>query len=91
MIGNGFMEITGYRILDFVTKDGDKIQGVSIYLSESIEGGYGKSAEKFFLSQDKVDALAFTIELEQVVEVLFNRKGKLFTLRLPDPNDVPIF
>lgn len=78
-------KIIGIADTSFKPKDSDTIiEGKTIYTSEPINPirGVGVSTDKFFLSKAKLAELDFTINLNQNVEPLFNRWGKIGTLRL---------
>ncbi|MET0017952.1 hypothetical protein [Oscillibacter sp.] len=78
------MEIIGISPTDFTTKDGKRIEGSTIYVTEPLDskrGGQGKSAEKFFISTSKLSALDFKPALGQSVEVLYNKFGRIQTIR----------
>lgn len=75
------MKVTGYQMLSFTGKDGEKISGMNLYLSRSIptDKGAGDATERIFLS----DARMKRMELDAAkllgadVDVLYNRFGKV--------------
>lgn len=85
------MKIIGLNAISFKGKDGNMVEGLSIYATTPLDptkGGSGCSAEKFFLSQARLAELDFTPKVGDEVEVLFNRFGKVATVRkLPAPAD----
>lgn len=80
-------KIIGTVTTSFTAKDGKEINGMSIYVSEPIDAqrGHGESAEKVFLSTDRVKALPFKLEIGMAVEVLYNKFGKVKEVRSLDP------
>lgn len=80
------MEIIGKRPSGFTTKDGTNIEGVTMYLAEVMHspGAEGKSAERVFLSKQKLASLDFIPAVGMEVDVFYNRFGKVATIRLLD-------
>ena len=83
------MKIIGVVETSFKPKDGDTIKGMTIYATEAIDPkrGRGESAERFFLSEAKLSTLDFTPAVGQEVEVLYNRFGKVATMKLKSGSD----
>ena len=83
--------IIGVNTISFQGKDGNLVEGTNLYTTAPLDpakGGSGCSAEKFFLSQARLAELDFTPKVGDEVEVLFNRFGKVATVRkLPAPAD----
>lgn len=83
--------IIGVNSISFKGKDGNLVEGSSIYVTSPLDpakGGSGCSAEKFFLTKARLAALDFTPRVGDEVEVLYNRYGKIAAVRkLPDPAD----
>lgn len=80
-------KIIGIANLYFTPKDSETpVEGSTIYITNPIpaQRGTGSSAEHFFLSKAKLAALDFTPAVGMEVEVLYNRFGKVGTLRLLD-------
>lgn len=65
------------------------ITGENIYVTDKLDPkrGEGESAERFFLTSTKLATLDFTPAVGQEVEVLYNRYGKVSTMRLLSDND----
>ena len=77
--------IVGIVSTSFIPKDGENIiEGKTVYVTEPInpKRGEGLSTDKFFLSKDKLAELSFTVALGQEIEVLYNKYGKVGTIRL---------
>lgn len=86
-------EIIGMESVNFTGKDGALVQGANIYAATQVapDRGIGRSAQKFFLSEAKLNALTFKPQPGQVVHVLYNKYGKPQTLTLiSDVEDVVI-
>lgn len=81
-------KIIGIVNTSFTAKDGTEINGTNLYLTELIDKkkGQGESAEKIFLSANRVKDIPFKLEVGMDVEVLYNRFGKVKELRLIDPD-----
>lgn len=78
------MKIIGFRAMSFQTKDNPPvlISGSSIYITEPIENGVGLSAEKIFLSSDKLNAMSFKLSIGLDIPINYNRWGKVTSLTL---------
>ena len=46
--------VVGVRPINFKGKDGNQITGKNIYFTEPLEDGEGSSADRVFLSMDKL-------------------------------------
>lgn len=83
-------KIIGIIRTKFQAKDtGNTVEGQTIHVTESIasERGMGEAADHFFLSKAKLAALDFTPAPGQSVHVLYNKFGRVETLKLIDPDD----
>lgn len=83
--GAEMSKIIGIAQNSFTPKDSDtKIEGVTIHITDPIPPGKGKgvSTERFFLLDKKMEQLPFTPVVDMEIEVLYNRWGKVETLRL---------
>lgn len=79
--------IIGIVNSSFTPKDSSTpIEGSTFYVTNPIpsQRGEGSSAERFFLSKAKLSTLDFTPSVGMDIEVLYNRYGKVSTLRLLD-------
>ena len=85
-------KVIGTAPLSFKGKDGSLVEGTTIYTSSPLDpakGGSGCSAEKFFLSKTRLASLDFVPKVGDEVEILFNRFGKVATVRkVSDPLEV---
>lgn len=78
-------QIVGVIKTSFRPKDSETpIEGITVHTTDPIPPGKGKgvSTDRFFLSDRKMEQLPFTPAIGMEVEVLFNRWGKVATLRL---------
>lgn len=78
-------KIVGLFVTSFVPKDATApVEGQTFHITEPIDRkrGEGVSTDHFFLSKAKLAALDFTPAVGQEVDVLYNRFGKVSTLRL---------
>ena len=79
--------IVGLSRTSFTGQDGTPVEVKTFFVTEPIDPkrGEGVSAERFFLSRAKLAALDFSPEVGQVVDVLYNRFGRVTSLSLVDP------
>ena len=77
-------KIMGLEQKSFTTKEGDTIEGVSIYITDKIppQRGEGCMGDRIFLSKNKLNDLPFVPAVGMEVEVLYNKFGKVSTIRL---------
>lgn len=79
--------IVGLVSSKFTPRDSETpIEGVIIHITDPIDPsrGSGVSCDHFFLTSKKFESLGFKPALGQDIEVLYNRYGKVQTLRLID-------
>ena len=81
--------IVGIAKSSFTAGDGKQVTGTTIYVVEPLDPkkGQGERADHYFLSAAKLGDLGFTPMVGQEVTILFNRYGKVATLKLDDPLD----
>ena len=84
------MEVIGIRPASFTASDGTKIEGKTVFVTEPMTtpNAEGKSTDRFFLSKKKLDELGFALAVGMEVDVLYNRSGKVATLRQLDYLDI---
>ena len=77
-------KIIGFEHKSFTTKEGDTIEGTSIYITDKIppQRGEGCTADRIFLSKNKLNDLSFVPAVGMDIEVLYNKYGKVSTIRL---------
>lgn len=78
-------KIIGLVNMKFKAKDTDTmIEGKTIHTTEPIspERGIGEAGDHFFMSAAKLSALDFIPAVGQEVEVLYNRYGRVASLKL---------
>lgn len=81
--------IIGVKETKFTGKDGNLVTGNTLYLTFPLNSklGQGLACESIFMSTSKISQLEFKPAPGMVVEVLFNRFGKVQTLNLLDDID----
>lgn len=84
--------VIGTERLSFKGADGTEVKGLNLYVSEAIDPkrGQGERADRYFLSEAKIAALDFTLAPGQVVDLLYNRYGKIATVKLLDDDGTVI-
>ena len=77
-------KIIGFEHKSFTTKEGDTIEGTSIFIADKIppQRGEGCMGDRNFLSKNKLNDLPFVPAVGMEVEVLYNKFGKVSTIRL---------
>lgn len=84
-------KIIGIANTHFTPKDSDKaITGKTFYTTEPMDPkrGEGETADHFFLTNEKLAALNFTPAVGQTVDVLYNRYGRIATVKLVDDDNL---
>ena len=78
--------IIGTTRTSFKGQDGTLVEGTTIYVADPIDPnrGEGESAERYFLSKAKLTELGFPVAVGQEVELLFNKFGKIASMKLLD-------
>lgn len=76
--------VAGIRKVDFQDKEGKAVRGETIFLSKPIDAkmGTGIEFEKAFFSTDRLAAMAYKPAAGDQVEAFYNRRGKIYLLRL---------
>lgn len=84
--GHESLTVVGQRKVNFTTKDGVEIKGLSVYAGKKIppELGAGMSVEKLFFSDAKLDTFSYRPEVGDEVEILYNRYGRPYLIRPVD-------
>lgn len=83
-------KISGFENKSFTPKNGDRvIEGMNIYITDKIppQRGEGCTADRIFLSKNKLNDLPFVPAVGMEVEVLYNKYGKVSTIRLISDTD----
>ena len=77
-------KIIGCEHKNFTTQKGDTIEGVSLYVTDKIppQRGEGCMGDRIFLSKNKLNDLSFVPAVGMDIEVLYNKYGKVSTIRL---------
>lgn len=69
------MRIIGFKNVDFKTKEGDQIKGVSLFCLTEEEGVEGTACERVFVTDQKANGWKPTVGEE--IEVVYNKYGKV--------------
>lgn len=79
-------KIIGVVNTSFEAKDGSKVEGMTIHVLDEIDTkrGVGQSADHFFISSKKIAELDFKPSVGQDIQTLYNKYGRVQTLRLLD-------
>lgn len=86
-------KIVGIADTNFTPKDSDKpIEGKTLYTTETMDPrrGQGETTDHFFLTTAKLATLDFVPAPGQMVEVFYNRYGKVATLKLVGDDNIII-
>lgn len=83
-------KIVGMQDTAFKTKEGQVMEGATVHTEQSFPPGRGTGCrtDHFFLSTAKLAALDFKPSVGDTVQVLYNRWGRVQTIRLVDVIDI---
>lgn len=85
------MKVIGVRKVSFDGRDrdtgkktGEKIEGFNIYYSEPISDkvGTGDSADRFFMTDKRMEQLGYYPKVGDEIRLLYNRYGKIESVEL---------
>ena len=79
-------KLVGKKDVNFVSKDGTNINGVTLYITYSDPKVDGVVAEKIFVSSTKCDVSNIPVGAE--IKVLYNRFGKVENIEFLDDVDL---
>ena len=68
--------VVGVRSINFKGKDGNPVTGKNIYFTEPLEEGEGVSADRVFLSMDKLLKCQYDPKVGDEVRIEYNRYGR---------------
>ena len=68
--------VVGLRSINFKGQDGNLVTGKNIYFTEPLEDGEGVSAERVFLSMDKLLKCQYDPKVGDEVHIEYNRYGR---------------
>lgn len=72
------MKVIGIRHVDFTAADGKQVSGYTVFCSYPIaRNGQGFGVEKIFLSDNKLANIGYFPELDDEINVSYNRWGKV--------------
>lgn len=69
-------KIIGIRASEFKGDHGETVRGLNIYLTEPLEKGEGLSADRVFVTEDKVAKWVYKPHVGDEVRLEYNRFGK---------------
>lgn len=69
-------KIIGIRKSSFKGDHGEDITGVNIYFTEPLEKGEGLSAERVYVTMDKLSKFGYQPKVGDEVSIYYNRYGK---------------
>lgn len=73
--------IVGYRDMEFKSQSGDLITGRKYYYTYVQNGVTGVACDSFFVTKEAMANLAYVPNVDDEVEVYFNRYGKVSQIR----------
>lgn len=68
--------VVGVRSINFTGKDGNPVTGKNIYFTEPLEDGEGVSADRVFLSMDKLLKRQYDPKVGDEIHIEYNRYGR---------------
>ena len=68
--------VVGVHSINFKGQDGNPVTGKNIYFTEPLEDGEGVSAERVFLSMDKLLKCQYDPKVGDEVHIEYNRYGR---------------
>ena len=75
------MKVIGYRDVSFQAKDGNHVEGVSLYLSYPLgKHGEGEACEKVFLSRRVLEHSSYSPVIGDSVDFTYNKYGKVVSI-----------
>lgn len=85
-------KVAGVEYMEFTGRDGETVSGMTVHTTEKIDAkrGQGERTDHFFLSKKKLSTLGFVPAPGQLVEVFYNRYGKVATLKLVSEDTIII-
>ena len=79
--------LLGFKSLDFENKDGDKVEGIKLFLAYVDENTVGFECDAKFINRNVFDTFGIKLEelagsVSTVIDVEFNMKNKVVGLSL---------
>lgn len=81
------MTIVGFRDMSFKGNDGSQVSGRQFFFTMKDDQVTGLTAGKFFLSAAVLANVGYVPNVGDVVEVYYNRFGKVSHIRLAEVQD----
>lgn len=70
--------IIGVKLTSFTTKDGNKVTGYNVYITEERSDVDGLAADRVFMSDRVCNRSCFTPHVGDIIEILgYNKFGRL--------------
>lgn len=66
--------VEGWKLLDFVSKEGQSVKGLKLYVTCKEDGVIGLMTDSLFI-RDGIE-IPKDLKVGETVEIVFNRKGK---------------
>ena len=78
------MEVVGFRPYDMVAKDtGANLKGVSVFvLTDDAKNVTGRMADKFSLSEEKLNDCGWYPQVGDVIKPYYNKYGKVDSVEI---------
>ncbi len=70
------MKVVGIRPSSFKGDDGKEVSGINFYLTEPLTKGQGVSAERVYLTDQKIQDMGYMPKVGDEVFLEYNRYGK---------------
>ena len=81
--------LLGIKELDFKPKDGDQIKGTQLFVSFPEKEMKGVMTDKYFFRSDSETQLPKDLKVGDILDVTFNRNGKVETIAKSDGKKLP--
>lgn len=77
------MKVIGFADRTFTAKDsGALIEGMYIFVTFENKSTTGLACDRFFISRQRLDACGYSPSLDDDIDILYNRYGKISGIRL---------
>ena len=77
------MKVIGFSDRSFTSKDtGVLIEGMNIFVTYENKSTTGLACDRFFISRHRLDACDYSPSLDDEIDLLYNRYGKISGIRL---------
>lgn len=69
--------VVGKRLVDFKTKDGERIDGLNLYCNYPEDNVEGYAVEKIFLGRNKFGMIFDSLAVGDAITVVYNKHGRV--------------